>query len=95
MGLSADPAEVNEFFIKDQWEGKPMDFEMVSVISSNLQSVGYDEEAQVLRVQFKGGATWDYQGVSRKEYGDLLGAPSVGKHFNQHIKLTKVGSKVQ
>lgn len=93
LGLSADPAEVNEVFMA---KGKPMDFNMVEVISSNLQAVGHNEEAEILRVQFKGGgALWDYPGVSRSEYQRLLNAPSVGKFFNEHIKNKKVGSKVQ
>ena len=37
-----------------------------SVESSNLASVGYDEEKQILEVQFKHGGVYQYFEVTRK-----------------------------
>lgn len=63
---------------------------MVKVESSNVESIGYDEETQVLRVQFKGGGKpYDYTPVSREEYQSALSAASVGGYINANIKNVK------
>lgn len=57
-----------------------------SVSSSNIQSIGYDEETQVLEVEFKSGAVYQYTGVNVHLAHNLLGATSVGSFFAQNIK---------
>lgn len=41
-----------------------------------------------------GGATWKHEGLTHEEMADLGQAPSVGKHFNAHIKPKYLGVKV-
>lgn len=64
------------------------------VKSSNLKKVGYDSERTVLGVVFKSGSEYHYEGVSEDQFQDLLGAESVGKHFNANIKSAFEGKLV-
>lgn len=63
-----------------------IEFEMVPVLSSNIESVGYNEERQVCKVRFKSGEEYEYANVLPAEYSGLLNAESVGKHLNAKIK---------
>ena len=62
-----------------------------SVSSSNLHSVGYDPEAEVLEIAFKGKdnkkrSTYRYSSVPSSVYKSLTRAKSKGKYFNKKIK---------
>jgi len=59
--------------------------EMFKVVSSNIAEVGYDKEEEILRILFKNGSLYEYEGVPVSEYYGLLEAESVGKYFNQNI----------
>lgn len=56
------------------------------VYSSMVESVGYDDEAQVMFVTFNTGKTYAYQGVSEDEARDASNAASVGSYINENIK---------
>ncbi|MET3508569.1 KTSC domain-containing protein [Halalkalibacter oceani] len=58
---------------------------MVPVSSSNLNSVGYDENTQTLRIDFHNG-TYDYYNVPRSVYDGLLNASSKGQFHHNYIK---------
>ncbi len=60
--------------------------DMISVSSSNIAAVGYNEADQVLRVQFNNGRTYEYDGVPVDVYDALMVADSVGKEFNATVK---------
>ena len=64
------------------------------VSSSNIHSVGYDPQAQVLEVKFHSGAHWRYQDVSPAAHEAMMAAESIGKHFNAHIRGLHAGSQV-
>lgn len=57
-----------------------------SVESSNLASIGYDEEKQILEIQFKHGGVYQYFEVSKNVYEELMNADSHGKYFVHNIK---------
>lgn len=59
---------------------------MVSVTSSNLKSVGYDEVRKKLRVEFHNGTTYEYSGVAKETHSGLMGASSIGEFFSKHIR---------
>jgi hypothetical protein len=60
---------------------------MNQVESSNIHSVGYDDETQTLHVRFKSGnKTYVYEDVPKSEYDNMLDAESVGRHFHNNIK---------
>jgi hypothetical protein len=60
--------------------------EMISVSSTSLAAVGYDNETATLYVQFLNGSNFCYQGVPLDAYEGLLSAGSIGNHFHQFIK---------
>lgn len=65
-------------------------FAMRKVKSSAIAEVGYDAEAHILRIVFNHGAEYDYPDIEEKEFQALVSAPSVGRYYNQHIKLRAV-----
>ncbi|CAH0164889.1 MULTISPECIES: KTSC domain-containing protein [Microbacterium] len=60
--------------------------ERTSVSSSNLNSVGYDEQSMTLEVEFKDGSLYQYFDVPSAAHQELLGAGSVGQYFAQSIR---------
>ena len=60
--------------------------DMQPVSSSNLEAVGYDPATKELHVRFKSGSTAQYFDVPEDVHQQLVSAPSVGKHYHQHIK---------
>ena len=63
-----------------------MPLEMTPVVSSNIASVGYDPDTQVLHIAFNNGRTYRYAGVPSGEYDNLLNAASVGSYFAANIR---------
>ncbi len=57
-----------------------------SVSSSNLSSVGYDEAARILEIEFHSGRIYQYSGVPDGVYRQLMSAASHGSYFAHHIK---------
>ena len=57
-----------------------------NVESSNLESVGYDTETQMLEVEFKDGRIYQYDNVPITVYNNLMEADSPGGYFNRNIK---------
>ena len=49
----------------------------VSVVSSNIAFIGYDEEARILEVEFRNGAVYQYYDVPPAEYAGLIHALSL------------------
>lgn len=64
-----------------------MTIERTPVISSNIASVGYDQESETLEVEFVGsGRVYRYFGVPVEIKDDLVDAPSIGSYFYHHIR---------
>jgi len=63
-----------------------MNVVMISVSSSNVREIGYDEANQMLYVRFNNNSLYSYQGVPVAEFYDLQNASSVGTHLDQNIK---------
>jgi KTSC domain len=66
--------------------GREIAVERVSVASSNLVSVGYDERSEILEVEFKGGRVYQYMNVPQIVYDQLMSASSQGSYFNANIR---------
>lgn len=60
--------------------------ERISVSSSNLASVGYDEGTQTLEVEFVSGSIYEYYDVPANVHQELISAPSIGGYFSQRIR---------
>jgi len=59
--------------------------ERVRVKSSNIMSIGYDEDMNMLEIEFKHNRIYQYYGVEPSVYESLMKADSHGKFFNAHI----------
>ncbi len=60
--------------------------DMIQVSSSNVESIGYDVDQQILYVKFLSGSTYIYKGVNMNEFEGLKNAPSVGSYLHRNIK---------
>ena len=65
--------------------------ETYQVSSSSIQQVGYDSDTSKLTVWFNSGKKYEYNDVPKEEYQKLIGAASVGSHFNSQIKTRFTG----
>ncbi|NLD11265.1 MAG: KTSC domain-containing protein [Clostridiales bacterium] len=58
--------------------------EMISVSSSNIDSIGY--EGNTLYVRFHNGGFYAYSGVPESTYNELMSASSHGSYLASNIK---------
>jgi len=62
---------------------------MHPVESSNLESVGYDENENILQVKFlkkRSGKIYQYKDVPKMVYNEMISASSVGSYFQKYIR---------
>lgn len=57
-----------------------------SVSSSNLASIGYDAENEILEVEFNHGGIYQYFDVPESVYIELMNASSHGQYFDRNVK---------
>ncbi len=57
-----------------------------TVTSTDLRSVGYDEDAMILEVEFQNGGVYHYFEVPEVIHAELMSAPSKGRYFNKNIR---------
>ena len=69
--------------------------ERIPVESSNLASVAYDSEREILEIEFKSGGIYEYTGVPQSVYDGLMNAESKGKYFYQYIRDSYSYLKIQ
>ena len=60
--------------------------EMKQVTSSNIESIGYDEENQEVYLRFLNASLYVYKGVPQHEHQNLMEAPSQGSYLNRNFK---------
>jgi hypothetical protein len=58
----------------------------VTVESSTLRTIGYDESLALLRLEFQSRAVYDYFEVPVAVFESLLGASSAGACFNAMVR---------
>jgi KTSC domain len=56
------------------------------VSSSLIAALGYDEEHEILEVEFTSGDLYRYHGIPADVFDALCAARSKGKFFNEHIR---------
>lgn len=61
-------------------------FPLLKNTSSAIQSVDYDEQKKILRVQFNNGGVYQYNDVPEGVYKEMKESGSVGQYFNAHIR---------
>lgn len=59
---------------------------MITIKSSLISRLEYNTAVQILKVQFKNGDIWIYEGVDEFIYAMMMDAPSIGKFFLENIK---------
>ncbi|MBZ9570579.1 KTSC domain-containing protein [Methanobrevibacter sp. TMH8] len=57
-----------------------------NVVSSNINSIGYDSATKTLEIEFHSGGTYQYYDVPESEYNGLMAASSHGSYFHANIK---------
>lgn len=62
------------------------EIEKIPVSSSNVESIGYDESIQTLRIWFLNGTIYDYFNVPLIEFEGLKNSPSIGSYLARSIK---------
>ena len=67
---------------------------MIPVNSSNIKAIGYNAENGTLKIQFNNGRVYEYYGVPKSEFNNLLNASSKGQYANQNIYKAYSQSKV-
>lgn len=65
-----------------------------SVASSNIASIGYDEETETLEVEFLNGTVYQYYNVIQNMYEQLMQEGSKGRFLNTYIKNAYPYSRV-
>lgn len=60
--------------------------EMILVSSSNIESIGYDEQNEQVYIRFLNGSLYVYKGVPNHEHQNLMNAPSHGTYLSRNIK---------
>lgn len=66
----------------------------IKVSSSNIVSVGYDDDTSTLEVEFKSGSVYQLKKVPYDIYSDFLKSPSLGRFFNSRIRPKFQSEKV-
>jgi len=59
---------------------------VTAVESTTLATVAYDKAHELLQLEFRSGAIYQYFGVAAAVHEELLGAPSKGSYFNRFIR---------
>ena len=89
------PTSKNQQYSTSEWGSKLLTFldnknshniQRVNVSSSNIASVGYDKEKQILEIEFQHGAVFQYLDVPKEVYDGLMQAASIGSYFMYNIK---------
>lgn len=57
----------------------------ISVISSAINSIGYDAESGILEIEFAGGSAYEYYDVPHEVYDEMMHAESLGAYVNETI----------
>lgn len=65
-----------------------------SVASSNVASVGYDEQSETLEVEFLNGSIYQYFNVGPEVYAQFRAAASKGMFLNTYIRNAYPYSRV-
>jgi len=61
--------------------------ERIRIKSSDIRSVGYDESAQILEIEFHHGGIYQYFSVPKKIFEDLV--KSISSHGQFHTRYIK------
>jgi len=72
--------------IKTPTENSEHLMQRLPVQSSNLRSIGYDPNSEILEIEFHHGGVYQYFNVPSEIYANLLAASSKGQYHAHYIK---------
>lgn len=56
------------------------------VSSSNIATVGYNSNTNILEIEFQTGSVYQYKNVPQTVYSSLISASSCGAYFDSEIR---------
>ncbi len=62
------------------------EIEMLPACSSMAARVGYDEDREILQIEFNSGAVYQYAHIEPELWEDLQSTDSIGSFYNHEIK---------
>ena len=62
--------------------------------STMIASIGFDETACVLEIEFKNGVVWQYYDVPESEWYSFKASDSKGSYFHTNIKDKYSGNRI-
>ena len=62
----------------------------ITVNSSNISEIGYDELTKTMEVMFKHGGVYHYSPITQQAYISFLRSKSKGEFFHQNIIKNKL-----
>ena len=71
-----------------------MSINRVPVDSSNIRSIGYDFDTQILEIEFLSGGIYRYSNVPSNIHDELMAADSKGRYFAANIKEQYTTEKI-
>ena len=69
--------------------------ERTRVSSSNIRSIGYDPQNEILEIEFLNGGVYQYFGVSQSVYERLMAASSKGRIFSTYIRNRYTANRIR
>lgn len=72
-----------------------MNVKMIQVNSSNIDSIGYDEQYEQVYVRFLNGSLYIYKGVPSYEFENFRDAPSLGSYLHRNFKNVYLYERIQ
>jgi len=61
--------------------------ERIPVESSQIKSVGFNEDTLMMDVEFNSGSVYRYFNIDKSVFEEFIAAESVGKYFGANIKI--------
>ena len=72
-----------------------MAFKKYIADSSTLDIVEYDPDSLILRITFKNGGQYEYEGVLQEVVDELMAAPSQGRYHHENIRMSYPYTKLK
>lgn len=60
--------------------------QLFTVESDVIHAIGYEDELNILEIIFNNGGIYQYRGVPRQVYDELMAAESKGQYFTDNVR---------
>jgi len=83
---NSEPVKVMAKKIEEDRILRNITMDMVDVKSNNISKIGYNQEKQILRVEFANTGLYQYSEVPKTIYDEMVINESVGTYFSKNIR---------